>query len=574
MAGMPWPMQSKLFSICSLLRFLLPVAERSITFARLGNHPNFQVTGQHRSGRVTPPTQSAPSAKGKEKRQRGDDDLESLQDFTGSPRPKAAVRQRSSTPIIAQATLESAGVVIQASLPTLRARAAAAAAGRPTSQAVMSAGSSSSASAAPASSAAATASPAVKETPTPANVLLESRASAVELQAQLLAFRQAQLELDQQNSNVRNQLITDEQRALEDDRIHCLEMDVERAEREAAELEERVKLERHNQYFDQCLRVASSSGLDPDIVRLANQHVRQALEAGMNIQPMFVSPRAPSTARVAPRRAASVPVQTYASAPPMTPPARKSEASVPAPQPANVTSGLSTATLTSGPVPPSHKSITSSASRQFAAPVSGPARHLSHVTPSTPVSGPPRLISGSGSVGSGSVHAPPSHARTVSGSSSKVVPALPPASPLVTASSAHKALAPIFAFDHSPVLSNAQRIPGPIFHSPARLHLTPDSVAFSPSHPTSGPNPPGAPHHNTVNVSGQFGFQVHEASSRPSTSQLHINVTPHVPAQRHVLSDHMVLEVDETVSPSGEGFVHIDSVSYYQCQGGVDTKEN
>jgi hypothetical protein len=89
-------------------------------------------------------------------------------------------------------------------------------------------------------------------------------------------------------------------------------LDVERAEREAAKLEEKINFDRHNQYFDQCLHVASSNGLDPELVKLANNQVHRALQSGINVHATFVSPRAPSTAHMTPRHAASVPVQAFA----------------------------------------------------------------------------------------------------------------------------------------------------------------------------------------------------------------------------------------------------------------------
>ncbi|KAB5591328.1 SH3 domain-containing protein [Ceratobasidium theobromae] len=297
--------------------------------AKLGDHPNFQVTGQHRSGRVTPSPGATPmaAAKAKERRQEkrareDDEDDHSTLDLTGSPRPKAAVRQRPSTDLgdgnnLPLPSLRSStpiprmvsGSGARASLSTAHARAAASAAGHPMRQAVTQASPSASAHADIGATSTAAAS---TRTPT---------LSVAELQAQLLEVRKAQLELDQENVNARNQLISEEHKALEEDRARRLELDSEqaqrdvvRAEREAAELEEKINFGRRSQYFDQCLRVASSTNLPPDLIQMASDQVRQALESGMNFYAApFLSPRPPMVQTA--RRATSVPISMQATPP-------------------------------------------------------------------------------------------------------------------------------------------------------------------------------------------------------------------------------------------------------------------
>jgi hypothetical protein len=72
-------------------------------------------------------------------------------------------------------------------------------------------------------------------------------------------------------------------------------------------------------------------------------------------------------------------------------------------------------------------------------------------------------------------------------------------------------------------------------------------------------NSPSATCCSAINISSQLGPQLYEDSSQPATSQLNINMSSRVLAQNSALSDHIVFEADEMVSPSGEGFVHINS---------------
>lgn len=508
--------------------------------SRLGNHPNFQVAGQHRSGRVTPPRPS--TAKGKEKRRREDDvdDDESAQDLTGSPRPKAAVRPR---PNIVDVNVPN----VHASTPTLRAHAVAAAAGHPLPQAGPSnRNPSRAASAAPAVPA-----PPVTEAPTVASILLESRASAADLQTKLLSFRQAQLELDQRNSSVREQLIAGEQLALEEERVHRLELDAERAEREAAELEERVNCERRSQYFDQCLRIASSNGLPSDLVELASQQLREAIEAGMNFKTKFVSPRTPSTSRLVARRAASVPVHTSTPGALQTP----NQADVPTRLHTSSATGSNTTTATQHTAPSQDATTSLTPSHQSTL-VTG----FNVVPPSSAsvsVHANPTLASGHGS-------APPSHAQPVLVSGTLVAPSS--TGPVLTTAStshAHKPLGsgPVFGPPQAPGVLPAVRLASPSLSSRLRNISSPTVLSTARESPGPTFQSPGSSRTNVIPIGTPPRIQPHTPTSRMVSSHLRLEVNPDALVQRPTVNQG-ILEPDDTVSPSGEGFVHIDSTSY------------
>ncbi|KAG9119663.1 hypothetical protein FRC07_005205 [Ceratobasidium sp. 392] len=528
---------------------------------RLHNHPNFQVTGQHRSGHVTPPpqtapaaqaapvaqatpvAQTAPTAKGKEKRRREDDDLEIIQ-HADSPRPKAT----------------------RPSLPATRASEAASLAGYPLTQRNVPTPLSTSTST-PAPSADATLTTAASaDTQAAANILLESRASVAGIQAQLFSFRQAQFELDQQDINARNQFMAKEQAALEEDRI-------QRAEREAAELEERINFERRSQFFDQCLCVASTANLDPEILDMARQGVRQALESGMDFGKPFVAPRAPSAARMVPRRATSVPVQTYHSSLPKTPLVQTFNSAAPAPLPSSLTlpSGSNAAIFPvpgqlSTPAPrfaPPLQSFASPALRSFAspAPLAPPAPRLAQLpqslVPSVPASAPLHFAPGS------SLNSIPLHGRSITGSAISASPVS--SSPLVTSAASHvrNSLPSGLGYPTSPGIG--QRWPGQdlnLFSPSCSRHVS-GSTTFSPSLATPGTSfSPGTVYSHLVNLANQAGPQSHAVSALPTTPQMHVNVNSQAPDRHSMVGNHTIPELDETFDQDVDDFEHIGNASF------------
>lgn len=143
------------------------------------------------------------------------------------------------------------------------------------------------------------------------SALLETCASAREFKEQVIAMRKAQLTLDAKNVDNKFKLAADEQAGMEEERLHRIKLEEERGEREAVELEEKINRDREGRFLDICLQtIAHKEKVEPDIVKMASQHLREVFLRGSGSQKPFITPRSPSSVRIhSSRRAASVPVQ-------------------------------------------------------------------------------------------------------------------------------------------------------------------------------------------------------------------------------------------------------------------------
>ncbi|CUA69895.1 SH3 domain-containing protein C23A1,17 [Schizosaccharomyces pombe 972h-] [Rhizoctonia solani] len=257
--------------------------------ARVGDHPNFRIIG-HRSGQVSPrqDTLAGPSKKGKEKRAREDNPL--------SPQPRDVIRQRPNSKPNSVATHDSfEGIVDVPHLTRSQARDAipgpSTTARRPsTSYANLPADPPADVESDTKLHAPATKSNSSGTTNGLAGALLDTCASAREFKAQLIDMRKIQLDIDARSVENKYKLAIDEQAAMEEERLYRFELEEERAEREAAELEEKVNRDRQGRFFEEMMHTLNNKHVEGDVIDMVNQQLREKFSHGLASEP-FVAPR-------------------------------------------------------------------------------------------------------------------------------------------------------------------------------------------------------------------------------------------------------------------------------------------
>ncbi|KAG8712564.1 hypothetical protein FRC09_019720 [Ceratobasidium sp. 395] len=566
---------------------------------RLWDHPNYRLT-VHRSGKVTPP-------KVKEKRPREDDNQENC---NGSPGPGMLTRrQRSSIDGANAASGSGTG-----SGPTLPVRSPSVMpAPQPTKTSITTCtsfsklrahtlGATTDQSRTGASTPVSTLSSSTGSAPfsdlrAPSSISSNKSLLATEIPGQILALRQAQLALDEKNSTVRNKMLEDQQKALDLDRSHRQEVASQRSAQETQKQEEQRRFERQSHFFDQCLRVASSTALPDDLVKLAHQQLRQVIEAGVCMDPTAqLQPRAPSTTQAVPRRAASVPIRMsalgpfYAAVPVDDPRSMFSPSLFSSNLPNPTTTVLSANPAMSvplGPCPGSVAPATAPARASVSPPLivsaaatsgggicpvavsASPVFGSAPLTPSAPLASSAPLAPSSGSLlypPSGTSGVDMAHPYTTPASKRFMAPFTPnPA--LVSASRAHGAGTVGLGYGNPPIPgSMTPVVPGPRVSS-GFAHVSPSGAP-----PCQVASPYSGPIHSSVPANVHFHVNANSAPSYnspslPSTSHLRINSAGHIWSSHSMDNNHMIIEEDE--STSGDGFVHVPGglQLYYDTTG-------
>ncbi|GAB1527687.1 hypothetical protein RhiTH_010875 [Rhizoctonia solani] len=120
----------------------------------------------------------------------------------------------------------------------------------------------------------------------------ETCSSTKQFHDKLLGMRQTQLEIDARSVENTYKLVSDKQAAMEEERLNRMELEQERADREAADLEDCVDLRQTKLFFEQCLQAVShaNQGVASDVVGMANDHLRLTMRQGLARFQPFVAP--------------------------------------------------------------------------------------------------------------------------------------------------------------------------------------------------------------------------------------------------------------------------------------------
>ncbi|QRW24593.1 SH3 domain-containing protein [Rhizoctonia solani] len=255
--------------------------------AKLGNHSNYRIA-THRSGHVSPRriVLGSSSSRSHEKRPCETNPLSPPPRDTVCLRPNASAQL--STP-----TSPALAPVFAPSVPDIDANMPRNATPGPSGTAARSAAAVSNPNPAVTNPASKTSMPSVGAL---TEAICETCLSTREFQEKLLDMRQVQLKIDARSVDNTYKLVSDEQAAMEEERLNRIELEQERANREAAELEDCVDLRRKQQFFEQCLQAVSRAdqGVASNIVGMANEHLRLTIKEGLlRFQP-FVAPRSPA----------------------------------------------------------------------------------------------------------------------------------------------------------------------------------------------------------------------------------------------------------------------------------------
>ncbi|KAF8686120.1 hypothetical protein RHS04_00366, partial [Rhizoctonia solani] len=272
--------------------------------AKLGNHSNYRIA-THRSGHVSPRqvNSSASLSRVNEKRPREANPLSPPPRDTVRPRPNTRTALSTPEPPAPHASLPKPAD-IDTSMPR-NATPGPSTSVRPRSHAV------------PSSTISAKAVTNGKSNDTSVGALTEAIretcSSTKQFHDKLLGMRQTQLEIDARSVENTYKLVSDEQAAMEEERLNRMELEQERADREAADLEDRVDLRRTKLFFEQCLQAVShaNQGVASDVVGMANDHLRLTMRQGLARFQPFVAPRSPARPElrtIINRRTASTPI--------------------------------------------------------------------------------------------------------------------------------------------------------------------------------------------------------------------------------------------------------------------------
>ncbi|GAB1528472.1 hypothetical protein RhiTH_011666 [Rhizoctonia solani] len=120
----------------------------------------------------------------------------------------------------------------------------------------------------------------------------ETCLSTKQFHDKLLDMRQTQLEIDARSVENTYKLVSDKQAAMEEERLNRMELEQERADREAADLEDCVDLRQTKLFFKQCLQAMShaNQGVASNVVGMANDHLRLTMRQGLAQFQPFVAP--------------------------------------------------------------------------------------------------------------------------------------------------------------------------------------------------------------------------------------------------------------------------------------------